>query len=86
MLKDDKHQATTSPKKEDNTDSDKKGILSWNNYSDYTRMRTHHVDKRKNQVTTTAEKEDDTVVPRNSGHMVSQRIQVQFAVVFGSLG
>ena len=55
-----KYQVTTSPKKEDDTDSDKKGPLPWNNYLGGTRMRTHHEDKRKNQVTTIAGKEDDT--------------------------
>ena len=60
MIKDDKHQVTSSAKKEDNTDSDKKGPLSLNGYSDDTRMRIRHEDKRKNQVTTTTEKEDDT--------------------------
>ena len=61
LIKDDKHQVTSSAKKEDNTDLDKKGPISWNGYSDDTRMRIRHEDKRKNQVTTTAEKEDDKV-------------------------
>ena len=53
------HQVTTSAKKKDDTDSDKKGPLPWNNYLGDTRIRTCHEDKRKKQVATTAEKEDN---------------------------
>ena len=60
MLRDGKHQVTTSAKKEDDTDSDKKGPLPCNDYLGDTRMRTRHEDKRKNQVTTRTEKEDNT--------------------------
>jgi len=39
---------------------DKEGPLSWNNCLGDPSMRSYHEDKRKNQVTATAEKEDDT--------------------------
>ena len=45
---------------EKETNQDKKGPLSWNDYLGDPSMRPCHKDKRKNQVTTTAEKEDDT--------------------------
>ena len=44
---------------EKKTNQDKKGPLAWNTYLGDPRMRTYHEDKRKNQVTTAAEKEDD---------------------------
>ena len=45
---------------EKETNQDKKGPLLWNNYFGDPSTRSRHEDKRKNQVTTTAEKEDDT--------------------------
>ena len=45
---------------EKETNQDKKGPLPWNNYLGDPRMRTHHEDKKKNQVITTAEKKDNT--------------------------
>ena len=45
---------------EKETNQDKKGPLPWNGYLGDPRMRSRHEDKRKNQVTTVAEKEDDT--------------------------
>ena len=52
MLRDGNHQVTTSARKEDDTDSDKKGPVLGNDYLCDTRTRTHHEDKRKNQITT----------------------------------
>ena len=45
---------------EKETNQDKKGPLSWNDYLGDPSTRPCHEDKRKNQVTTTAEKKDDT--------------------------
>ena len=45
---------------EKETNQDKKGAFSWTDYSGDPSTRSRHEDKRKNQVTTTAEKEDDT--------------------------
>ena len=45
---------------EKETKQDKKGLLSWNDNLGDPSIRSRHEDKRKNQVTTTAEKEDDT--------------------------
>jgi len=45
---------------EKETNQDKKWHLSLNNDLGDSSMRSRHEDKRKNQVTTTAEKEDDT--------------------------
>ena len=56
LLRDGKHQVPTSARKEDATDSDKKGPLPCNHYLGDTEIRTDQEDKRKNQVTTTADK------------------------------
>ena len=45
---------------EKGSNQDKKGPLSWNDYVGDPSMRSRHKDKRKNQVTTTVEKEDNT--------------------------
>ena len=60
LLRDGKHQVTTLARKEDDTDSDKKGTLPRNSYLGGTEIRTYHEDKRKNQVPITTEKEDNT--------------------------
>ena len=44
---------------EKETNQDRKGALSRNNYLGNPSMRSCHEDKRNNQVTTTTEKEDD---------------------------
>ena len=45
---------------EKETNQNKKGSLPWSDYSGDTKIRARHEDKRKNQVTITADKEDDT--------------------------
>ena len=53
VLRDGKNQATTSARKEDDTNSDKKGPSPCNGYLGNTEIMTDHEDKRKTQVTTT---------------------------------
>ena len=45
---------------EKENNQDKKEPLSWNDYLGDPSMRSRHKDKRKNQVTTTTDKKDDT--------------------------
>ena len=56
---------------EKETNQDKKGPLPWNGCLGDPRMRPHHEDKRKNQVTTTAEKEDNTDSTATAGLPIS---------------
>ena len=59
LLRDGKHQVTTSARKEDDTDSNKKGPLPCSGYLGDAEIRTDHEDNRKNQATTTVDKEDN---------------------------
>ena len=59
LLRGGKHQVTTSARKEDDTDSNKKGPLPCSGYLGDAEIRTDHEDNRKNQATTTVDKEDN---------------------------
>ena len=60
IIKEHEDNRSVVAKAEDDTNSDKNGSLLCKGYLGDTEIRTDHEDKRKNQVTTTADKEDDT--------------------------
>ena len=55
-----KMKVTNIVRMEKKTNQDKKGPLPWNDCVGGPKMRTRHKDKKKDQVTTVAGKEDDT--------------------------